>query len=245
MRLGDSSGDQLIIYVVTDPRGGDVTCQNRVRVGSTHRECASGGDGRISHESFKKLVGKRSVLNICEWRGALADGEGVGAPGNRHRGTLSCPGPPRLPGAALWGWRRGQVGHRGTGTARGDLAAAPPRLRQCWVSSRAAASPRLPRICLEEQGRKTQNWFLLSAPSQSSGPVGTQNPFGVSCSETPKLLTLQLRFGGKRVFLVLVVKQDVSGILEQKGFVKCLRAPLGTDSPARQAGGNIWDIWSW
>lgn len=39
----------------------------------------------------------------------------------------------------------------GTGTERGE------RLRQCWVSSGASASPRLPRICLEEQGRKMHN----------------------------------------------------------------------------------------
>lgn len=74
------------------------------------------------------------------------------------------------------GWRRGWStwewpgwdmelswspgGSGGLGTARGDLAAALP---QCWVSSGASASPRLPRICLEEQGRKRQNscWQLL------------------------------------------------------------------------------------
>lgn len=37
--FGDSSGDQLIIYVVTGSRGGDVTCQLRVCAIHAPRVC--------------------------------------------------------------------------------------------------------------------------------------------------------------------------------------------------------------
>lgn len=93
----------------------------------------------------------------------------------------SCPGATRV---------EGTIGP--LGTARGDIAAALPQLRQCWVSSGASASP---RGCLAYVWRKNAE-FLLPAPSQSS----TEPIEAFVIEDSQSLSSTVVFYGGKSVF---------------------------------------------
>lgn len=103
-------------------------------------------------------------------------------------------------------------------------------------------APTLLHICLKEQRRKMQNYFLLSAsyPSSCPWPEGYADPSRVLCSETPKLLTLQHHVGEKSVFVARCGYEPGCvcdrSLVEQHAFAKCLRVLLRS-----RAGGQVWD----